>query len=86
MMGMLSEGSSLAHMQLGSFSSHVAAVRQVLGHMAEPGGFPAHLLYSDRDFDENDYEALLALDDTVQSRKGDHIPRISQLHYMLGFT
>ena len=27
-------------------------------------------MLSDRDFDENDYEALLALDDTVESRKG----------------
>ena len=31
---------------------------------------PAHLLLSDRDFNENDYEALLALDDSVENRKG----------------
>ena len=31
---------------------------------------PLHLLLSDRDFDENDYEALLALDDNVESRNG----------------
>ena len=28
-------------------------------------------MLTDRDFDENDYEALLALDDTVESRKGE---------------
>lgn len=31
---------------------------------------PPHLLFSDRDFDENDYEFLCRLDDTVESRKG----------------
>ena len=27
-------------------------------------------MLSDRDFDSNDYEALLALDDTIEPRKG----------------
>uniref|UniRef100_A0A061S5C4 Ring u-box superfamily isoform 2 n=2 Tax=Tetraselmis sp. GSL018 TaxID=582737 RepID=A0A061S5C4_9CHLO len=30
----------------------------------------AHLLLSDRDFDENDYELLLSLDDGIENRKG----------------
>lgn len=69
-MGMLSDGGSLAHMQLGALSQHVAAVRHAMGALQGPGRLPAHLLFSDRDFDENDYEALLALDDSVVSRKG----------------
>ena len=31
---------------------------------------PAHLLFSDRDFNENDYEALLALDEGIENRRG----------------
>ncbi len=38
--------------------------------MGGAGRLPPHLLFSDRDFDENDYEALLALDEGVESRKG----------------
>jgi hypothetical protein len=38
------------------------------------GRLPAHLLLSDRDFDENDYEALLALDDGVENRKVGKYP------------
>ena len=34
------------------------------------GRLPAHMLFSDRDFDENDYEALLALDEGIENRKG----------------
>lgn len=70
MMGMLSDGSTVAHMQLGALSHHVAAVRHAMGALQGPGRLPPHLLFSDRDFDENDYEALLALDDNVASRKG----------------
>ena len=33
------------------------------------GRLPAHLLLSDRDFDENDYEALLALDEGIENHK-----------------
>lgn len=69
MMGMFSESGPLSHMH--SLSEHVAAVRQALGNIAGPGRLPAHLLFSDRDFDENDYEALLVLDETVTSRKGE---------------
>lgn len=72
MMGMLAEGQSLPQTQLGALSEHVAAVRQALGHMSGPGHLPAHLLFSDRDFDANDYEALLALDDPIKSRNGMH--------------
>ena len=32
---------------------------------------PPHLLFSDRDFNENDYEALLALDDGIENRRGE---------------
>ena len=42
------------------------------------GRLPPHLLFSERDFDENDYEALLALDDAVESRKG--VIFVSGLH------
>lgn len=34
------------------------------------GRLPPHMLLSDRDFDENDYEMLLALDEGVENRKG----------------
>jgi len=74
MIGMLSEGGSLGSVHhLGAMSDHVAAVRRVMGSLAgrgAPGRLPAHLMYSDRDFDENDYEMLLALDENVASRKG----------------
>ena len=36
------------------------------------GALPLHLLMSDKgDFREDDYEALLALDDLVENRKGE---------------
>ena len=38
------------------------------GHSAQP--LPLQLLLTDRDFDEHDYELLLALDETVENRKG----------------
>ena len=70
MMSMLSDGSSLPHNHPGALYHHVAAVRQAMGTLQGPGRLPPHLLFSDRDFDENDYEALLALDDSIASRKG----------------
>ena len=73
MMGILSDGSPLAHMQLGALSHHVAAVRHAMGALRRPGHLPAHLLLSDRDFNEHDYEALLALDDGVASRAGTNV-------------
>eukprot|EP00951_Prasinocladus_malaysianus_P047763 scaffold651842_cov47-Prasinocladus_malaysianus.AAC.1 len=45
-------------------SQQLQAIRQM-----RTGRLPVQLLLSDRDFDENDYEALLALDDTVENRK-----------------
>ena len=48
---------------------HLSALREAMAG-AGSGRLPLHLLLSDRDFDENDYEALLALDDNVESRKG----------------
>ena len=49
-----------------------ATLLQALSTMGSAGRLPPHLLFSDRDFDENDYEALLALDEGVESRKGEH--------------
>ena len=34
------------------------------------GRLPPHLVFSDRDFNESDYEALLALDEGIENRKG----------------
>lgn len=48
---------------------HLSALREAMAG-AGAGRLPLHLLLSDRDFDENDYEALLALDESVESRKG----------------
>ncbi len=48
---------------------HIAAMREAFAS-AGSNRLPAHLLLSDRDFNENDYEALLALDDSVENRKG----------------
>lgn len=48
---------------------HIAAMREAFAS-AGTSRLPAHLLLSDRDFNENDYEALLALDDSVENRKG----------------
>ena len=71
MMGVLSGGGPLGGMHhLGALSEHVAAMRRAWGSAPLPGRLPAHLMYSDRDFDENDYEMLLALDDGVASRRG----------------
>lgn len=44
-------------------------MREAFAGMSQ-GRLPAHLLFTERDFDENDYEALLALDEAVESRKG----------------
>ena len=52
---------------------HLSALREAMVG-AGTGRLPLHLLLSDRDFDENDYEALLALDDNVESRKGALLP------------
>eukprot|EP00884_Botryococcus_braunii_P015677 jgi/Botrbrau1/2793/Bobra.0125s0005.1 len=50
--------------------AHYAALQQALMGVTTGGRLPAALLFSDRDFDENDYEALLALDETIENRKG----------------
>ena len=51
------------------FAGHLSAMRAAFAGMSS-GRLPPHLLFSDRDFNEDDYEALLALDDTVENRKG----------------
>lgn len=50
-------------------AGHLNAMRAAFAGMSS-GRLPPHLLFSDRDFNEDDYEALLALDDTVENRKG----------------
>jgi len=60
--------------QLQYLSHQVQAIRQV-----REGRLPTHMLLSDRDFDENDYEALLALDEGVENRKGAAEGVINQL-------
>jgi E3 ubiquitin-protein ligase RNF38/44 len=64
MLGMLAEQGGSGHM-----AGHFGAMRDAVVGMSH-GRLPPHLLFSDRDFDENDYEALLALDEGVESRKG----------------
>ena len=54
----------------GGMDSAFGAMRAAMAGLAAHTRLPPQLLYSDRDFDENDYEALLALDDTVENRKG----------------
>lgn len=45
-------------------------MRQALGGGMGAGRLPPHMVFSDRDFNESDYEALLALDETIENRKG----------------
>lgn len=64
---------------ISSIFSEIAALQQaVMG--ARNSGLPSELLFSDRDFTENDYEALLALDEGVENRKGAKQDVINQLH------
>jgi E3 ubiquitin-protein ligase RNF38/44 len=59
--------------------NEIAALQQaVLG--ARNSGLPSEMLFSDRDFTEDDYEALLALDEGVENRKGAKADVINQLH------
>ena len=64
---------SAAGMQLGGLegpaAARLAAIRDAFAGM-NSGRLPPHMLFSDRDFDANDYEALLALDDGMRSSKG----------------
>ena len=66
----------------GRLIEQIMALQDVVGARSS-SRLPPHLLYTDRDFNENDYEALLALDDTVQSRKGKdldpHFPSATAL-------
>ncbi|BDA40512.1 probable E3 ubiquitin-protein ligase RNF12-A at C-terminar half [Coccomyxa sp. Obi] len=60
---------------------HWSAMREAFAGMSQ-NRLPPHLLFTERDFDENDYEALLALDEAVESRKGattqqiEHLPTV----------
>ena len=75
MMGMLGEdamiGSSDGRLPQppSHIAGHLSAMRAAFAGMSS-GRLPPHLLFSDRDFNEDDYEALLALDETVENRKG----------------
>ena len=42
------------------------------------GTLPAHLLFTDRDFNEADYEALLALDEKIENKRGATQQEISR--------
>ncbi|KAL3147711.1 hypothetical protein ABBQ32_002454 [Trebouxia sp. C0010 RCD-2024] len=75
MMGMLGEDAMLGSAEgrlphpPSHIASHLSAMRAAFAGMSS-GRLPPHLLFSDRDFNEDDYEALLALDETVENRKG----------------
>lgn len=58
--------------------THMSAMRDAFAGMAA-GRLPPELLFSDRDFNENDYEALLALDEQVENRKGASVEVIDVL-------
>lgn len=51
---------------------------------ARNAGLPPHVLFSDRDFTPEDYEALCRLDDTVENRKGATQQEIEALPVMVG--
>ncbi|KAK9824127.1 hypothetical protein WJX72_007979 [[Myrmecia] bisecta] len=54
-------------------STHLSAMRHAYASMSgslRNSRLPPQLLFSDRDFNENDYEALLALDEGIENRKG----------------
>lgn len=76
MMGMLGEDAMLGAgdgrlpVPPSNIAGHLSAMRAAFAGMSS-GRLPPHLLFSDRDFNEDDYEALLALDDTVENRKGE---------------
>lgn len=76
MMGMLGEDAMLGSAEgrlphpPSHIASHLSAMRAAFAGMSS-GRLPPHLLFSDRDFNEDDYEALLALDETVENRKGE---------------
>jgi len=87
--GRMSPGSMLSYSDFGGllFGASFGPMPEVrflteqanaLRQMRE-GRLPPHMLMSDRDFDENDYEALLALDEGVENRKGATKSAINQL-------
>lgn len=60
------------------FFSIFAALHQAVSG-ARNNALPPELLFSDRDFTEDDYEALLALDESVENRQGAAQDVINQL-------
>lgn len=59
----------------GAEQGNVEFLNQVFGLQQAIAGIhsnalPPHLLFSDRDFNEDDYEALLSLDDRIENLKG----------------
>ena len=86
MMGMLGEDALGGPLGLGGhphasphLTGHLNAMRAAFAGMSS-GRLPPHLLFSDRDFNEDDYEALLALDDSVENRKGGCMPLLCQTY------
>lgn len=55
-----------------------ASAREAVGGLVA-GRLPLHLLFTDRDFNEDDYEMLLALDDGVENRRGASKQEIDSL-------
>lgn len=58
-------------------SGHLAALQQVVG--GSQSGLPPHMLLSDRDFTDADYELLLRLDEKVQSKRGAAPEKVAAL-------
>ena len=76
MMGILGEDAMMGGFEgrLPHAPAHMAGHRHAMRAAfagITSGRLPPHLLFSDRDFNEDDYEALLALDETVENRKGE---------------
>lgn len=61
-----------------SIFTELAALHQAVSG-ARNNALPPELLFSDRDFTEDDYEALLALDESVENRQGAAQDIINQL-------
>eukprot|EP00891_Asterochloris_glomerata_P003948 jgi/Astpho2/3948/Aster-x0611 len=76
MMGMLQDSGGRFGVTAPHLVGHFGAMREAFAGM-NSGRLPAHMLFSDRDFDENDYEALLALDEGIENRKGAALCRVS---------
>lgn len=62
----------------GGLPPPLAALRDAVAGMAR-SGLPPALLFSDRDFTADDYEALLRLDEAVENKRGASAGQLSAL-------